>query len=451
MPKLIQTEEKKQENQSPTSESEAQEDEASCDSKLATDTAPEASLQPTLKSDRTATSSPPTRTSGRTTESSPPVQKSDRTAASSAATQNSGRTSSRSPPTRKSGRTATSSAATQKRDRTALSSPPTQKSGRTAASSAATQKSDRSAASSPPTQKSGQTAASSAATQQSGRSAARSPPTHYRKQRSAAMQAERSEKSKEPDKNPSPQHNSVKIFGATNVRGIGSLINLCRRFGLLRYSDIRHASHKGYKSTKYDSRHYRLTMRTNKAAEDFDTALSHAESHRPEIQKWRHRTFTETSTSRNPFSLLELDEADEIEEVQQCDEIAIACWNINTIKGKEMEAGAFMKRNQIHILAVTETSNKSDDLSVQIPGFLWFGRAKTRHSGGVGFRVDASAIAGSKIEVAKGKTADTLFLRITPPNARSTLLMLVYGKAAAKKEVSKRQWSGHSTLGKRYW
>jgi len=259
-------------------------------------------------------------------------------------------------------------------------------------------------------------------------------------------------------------HNTVTIYGCLRIRGVRHLIATCSRYGVpLRFLSVLSITRRGYRSHQYDSRRFVIRLATTSDTQVLHRSLNHIEQHYPELQHWRH-TLTNTKAtpgqdapymmgrshplshhaliSTNPFAVL----AQEEENCSITEEnIRVCCWNVNTTKGKETSIQDFLQQNSIHILGVTETSGDADCLTAAVVGYTWFGRAKSRHAGGVGFLVETRLLTDTRVETNKGKTPDTLFLKLTPENSRTTVFMLVYGKAAAGREISRKQWEGYQS------
>ena len=233
--------------------------------------------------------------------------------------------------------------------------------------------------------------------------------------------------------------NTVKVYGAVRVRGVREFISLCTRKGVpMRLLNCVSIRRKGYRGRKFDNRHIEVQLASRGDAMLLDRSLRWAQENVAEMRQWRHELTYTQRLGRNAFLPL----ADLCRHTNLPSENAtICCWNINTTKGKSREICFFLSRNKIDVLGVVETSGDSDCLKDKVPGYTWFGRAKSRRAGGVGFLVNDSILTQCKVEVRNGRTADTIFLRITPENSRTTLLMLVYGKAAATKDESVKQWS----------
>jgi len=159
------------------------------------------------------------------------------------------------------------------------------------------------------------------------------------------------------------------------------------------------------------------------------------------MRGWRHELAYVELEDANPFAVLE---NLHVEQASVQNEVRVCCWNINTARNKADEIRSFTTRNDVQVLGLVETGGDAECLKAKIPGFVWFGRAKTRRAGGVGFLVDESIITSSIVHTTKGRAPDTMFLRVTPENSRSTLFMLVYGKAAPSKDESKKQWESYA-------
>ena len=242
---------------------------------------------------------------------------------------------------------------------------------------------------------------------------------------------------------PSRAANTVKVFGAVRVRSVREFISVCVRKGVpMKLLSCFSIQRKGYRSKLFDSRHFEIRLATVDDTILLDRSLRWAQENVAEMKHWRHElTYTHTApVGKNRFLPLR-DLCRETRELK--DEILVCCWNINTTRGKSREIREFLSRNNIDVLGLVETSGDSDCLNDQVPGFTWFGRAKTRRAGGVGFLVNETILDHCRVKTHNGRTADTIFLHICPENSRSTLFMLVYGKAAASREESLRQWSGY--------
>lgn len=237
--------------------------------------------------------------------------------------------------------------------------------------------------------------------------------------------------------------NTIKVYGALRVRGIREFVSLCATKGLpMRLLNILSIRRSGYRGRQFDNRNIEIQLSSEPDAELLDRSLRWAEENVLEMRHWRHELTFKPIPTRNKFSLL----ADLCQHTKSLtDKADICCWNINSTRGKTREIREFLIRSKIDVLGLVETSGNSDCLKDQVPGFAWFGRSKSRRAGGVGFLVNESILTHCRVETHNGKTADTIFLRVTPENSRSTLLMLVYGKASASQEESRKQWSSYET------
>ncbi|GMU74482.1 MAG: hypothetical protein AMXMBFR44_6790, partial [Candidatus Campbellbacteria bacterium] len=239
--------------------------------------------------------------------------------------------------------------------------------------------------------------------------------------------------------------NTIKIFGAVNLRGVAHLRSTCKKHGIpLQTLNVRDIQRRGYKSQQFDSRHYIVLLGNTQDTVTLHRSLQNAEKHVPPMSHWRHTVkHTSLEATNNPFTPLESLSPEKVEDLQTQDDMRVCCWNINTLNGKEKLVHEYAKKNCIHILGLGETKRQDRSYGLASRDFTWFGRAATKKAGGVGFLVDTSVLADAKIETADGKTPDTLFLRITPENSRTTLFMLVYGITAPSKLISKAQWDGY--------
>ena len=235
--------------------------------------------------------------------------------------------------------------------------------------------------------------------------------------------------------------NTVKVYGALRVRGIRDFISLCARKGVpMLFLNIMSIKRKGYRGKRFDSRHIEIVLSSDGDAKLLARSLQWAEENVADMAHWRHELAFTRPPSSNRFSQL----ADICRlPVAAVVKANVCCWNINTTRGKSAELREFISRNEIDVLGLVETNGSSDCLNDQVPGFIWFGRAKSRRAGGVGFLVKESILSHCRVEFHNGKSADTIFLLITPENSRSTLFMLVYGKASATPDESVKQWSGY--------
>lgn len=237
---------------------------------------------------------------------------------------------------------------------------------------------------------------------------------------------------------------AIKIFGAHAVRGVGHLLSLLCRCGvLLSFSEVSNAFRQGFRGVNFDSRRYCIEFRSRKVASRVQASLTHAQKHHTELKGWRFVATAPQRTnapSSNRFALL----AQQCASVEPEHHIAtnVCTWNVNTINKKTRDILEFASERDIGVLGLVETRCK-DDLSGEFPGWTWFGRQQTKTAKGVGFLVNASILADSKVDVQNGQTQDTLSLLVSPRGSRSTLFMLVYGKQNADAETSKKQWTGY--------
>jgi len=257
------------------------------------------------------------------------------------------------------------------------------------------------------------------------------------------MSPQREQSTQEEKQEPPPESepNTINVYGCTRIRGVKHFLILCTKKGIpLKQCRVTKVQREGYRSRKFDSRHYRVQLSSAADTKVLDRAFSHAEKYQPEMRAWRHELVHTELEDANPFAMLgNLHE----EQASLRDEVKVCCWNINTARRKADEIKSFIRRNDVQILGLVETGGDAECLKAKIPGFVWFGRAKSRRAGGVGFLVDESIITSSRVQTTKGRAPDTLFLLVTPQNSRSTLFMLVYGKAAPNKAESNKQWESY--------
>jgi len=271
--------------------------------------------------------------------------------------------------------------------------------------------------------------------------------------------------------------NTIKIFGSRGVRDSFTFLNLCKLYGIpITANAIESFQRKGYRSGNFDSRSLLIIFKSNILASKADRALSYVEKFKPHFKNYRHQTSLTLRKRGNRFHWInhfsdDLPEDEPDEKLDANDEMLsdnnhvsfndlcpengstktsiqcysrIATWNIQTFNGKFSALRSFLTTNNIHILGMTETKEKNQNVDSQFSDYQWFGRKSVGNKGGVGFLVHHSVLLQREFKIFNGKGSDSIYLYLKSGSGRHTLLGLVYGKSKPSREDSSTQF-------KNYW